>query len=287
MSRELRNRLTFGVLFAALVIGTLTYDLRSGGVRGLAVLAAVIVLLGGREYVRMARSMAPGLALGSILVPALALALSPLAPALGLPAGPWGMVAAGIGLGWIFVDQLFRRAIDGFFPHVGAGLLGIAYLGLPLHALLCLADLTSADGSRRGMGLLLVFVATVKLCDVTAFFGGKAMGRNKMCPSISPGKTWEGFASSFIGSVGGAYLFTWIAVTYLGVTPFAGWWQPAVWGLILGPLGVLGDLAESAMKRAAAVKDSGASMPGFGGVLDIYDALVIAAPVALVLAYVL
>jgi phosphatidate cytidylyltransferase len=287
MSRELRNRLTFGVIFAALVIGTLTFDFRHGGSQGMAVLVTVIISLGAREYVRLARSLAPGLGLAPVLVPALALALAPLAEQVGLPPAPWAVLVAGLGLGWVLIDQLFRRAIDGFFPHIGAALLGILYLGLPLHVLMVLADLPGQDGARRGIALLLVFVATVKLGDVTAFFTGKAFGRNKMCPSISPGKTWEGFAGSFLGSVGGAYLFTWLVGVGLGVAPFAGWWQPAVWGLILGPLGVLGDLAESAMKRAAAVKDSGGSMPGFGGVLDIYDALVIAAPVALLLARVL
>ena len=287
MSRELRNRLIFGVLFASLVVGTLTYDLRQGGARGMMVLVIVITILGAREYVRLARSIAPGLGLLPVLLPALALALAPQAAWFGLPPAPWAVLAAGLGLGWVLIDQLFRRAIDGFFPHIGAGLLGIVYLGLPLNALIVLADLTSADGTRRGIGLLLAFLATVKLGDVSAFFGGKTFGRNKMCPSISPGKTWEGFACSFIGSIGGAYLVTWLASSYLGVPPFTGWWQPAVWGLILGPLGVVGDLAESAMKRAAAVKDSGASMPGFGGILDIFDALVIAAPVALLLAMIL
>jgi phosphatidate cytidylyltransferase len=284
MTTELRNRLTFGVLFAGLVVGAIFWDLSRTSDLGITVLAGVIVLLGAREFVRMGRSVAPDLAYPLVAIPALLVALEPLAPALGLPPGPWAVVALGLGLGVAFLDQLFRRGITGFFPQVGAVVLGIAYLGLPLNALIRLAELTEPDGVRRGIGLLLIFIATVKLGDVTAFFGGKMMGRNKMCPSISPGKTWEGFACSFVGSIGGAYLFTWLASAVFHAPPFAGWWQPLVWGVVLGPLGVLGDLAESAMKRAAAVKDSGRSMPGFGGVLDIYDALVIAAPVAYVLA---
>jgi phosphatidate cytidylyltransferase len=108
-----------------------------------------------------------------------------------------------------------------------------------------------------------------------------------MSPRISPGKTWEGFACSFVGAVGASYLFTWALGAWTGVGPFAGWWQPAVWGLVLGPLGVAGDLAESAMKRDASVKDSGSLMPGFGGWLDVLDALILAAPVAWLLAVLL
>jgi phosphatidate cytidylyltransferase len=279
MSQELRNRLIFGVLFAALVIGAI-------GARvpwGLPLLVGVIVLLGAREFVRLGRSLAPALAYPLVAVPALAVALAAWCPERGGAA----LLALGLAIAAVLIEQMARRGIDGIFPQVGTALFGICYLGLPLHLLGGLGQTAAADGAPRGLGLLLVFVATVKLCDVTAFFGGKALGRNKMCPSISPGKTWEGFACSFIGAVGGAYLFTWLAGLWLGVQPFPLAWQPLVWGLILGPLGVLGDLAESAMKRAAAVKDSGSSMPGFGGVLDIYDALVIAAPVACLLARVL
>lgn len=160
-------------------------------------------------------------------------------------------------------------------------MLGIAYIGIPFLLLQRLAELP------HGTQLLLVFIAAVKLGDVTAFFGGKALGRNKMCPSISPGKTWEGFACSFIGAIGGSYLFAWLPTCWGFEPPFPSWWQAAVWGLVLGPLGVLGDLAESCMKRAARMKDSGASMPGFGGILDILDALIIAAPAAYVLARIL
>ena len=90
-----------------------------------------------------------------------------------------------------------------------------------------------------------------------------------------------------VGSVGGTYLFTFILSTLYVHQPFASWWQPAVWALVLGPIGVAGDLAESCMKRDAAVKDSGAAVPGFGGFLDILDALILTAPAAYLLALVL
>ena len=139
----------------------------------------------------------------------------------------------------------------------------------------------------RGTQLVLLFLATVKMGDIGAYFGGRTFGKHKMSPRISPGKTWEGFAFSFVGAIGGAYLFTWGLTATCAHAPFDGWWQPLVWALVLGPLGVAGDLAESAMKRDAAVKDSSNVVPGFGGFLDILDAVILAAPVAYLLALVL
>ena len=99
-------------------------------------------------------------------------------------------------------------------------------------------------------------------------------------------KAWRATTDRPLRLVGGAYLFAWALAAVCDRPPFNGWWQPAMWGLVLGPLGVVGDLAESCMKREVAVKDSGTSMPGFGGILDILDALILAAPVAYVLALV-
>ncbi len=176
-----------------------------------------------------------------------------------------------------------RLGAERFFANVGAAVLGIAYLGVAFSLLMHLALLGRDGQPGRGTQLVLVFLATVKLGDVCAYFGGRAFGRRKLAPRISPGKTWEGFAASFVGAIGGAYLMCAILAAACAQPPFAGWWQPAVWGLVLGPLGVAGDLAESCMKRDAAVKDSGAAVPGFGGILDILDALILAAPVAYLL----
>ena len=140
---------------------------------------------------------------------------------------------------------------------------------------------------NRGHILLLLLVATVKMGDIAAFAGGKTFGKHKMAPRISPGKTWEGFASAMVGSIGGAYLFLYLATLCGAQNPFDAWWQPLVWGAILGPLGVFGDLWESGIKRDLAVKDSSNIIPGFGGILDILDAILIAGPVAFFLALVL
>ena len=286
MSTELRNRIIFGVLLASLVVAAVAMDVSLQAHYGTAAMALIGVLIGTREYVRLARSHAPEASVVPVIVANVLLVSLPTVELLGGPLsdlarGDGATAIIGLALGWALLEQIFRRGPDGIFAHVGVVLFGIAYLGIPFLLLQRMAAFPA------GGSLLLVFIGAVKCGDIAAFFGGKTFGRNKMCPSISPGKTWEGFASSFIGAVGGSYLFMWLPTTW-GATPaFTGWWQPAVWGLVLGPLGVLGDLAESCMKRAAGSKDSGTSMPGFGGMLDVLDALIIAAPAAYLLARVL
>ncbi len=286
MTTELRKRLVFGVLFAALVVAAVVVTGRDGSHPGIVALGILAAVVGSWEYVRLARTMAPDLRLAPVLVTNLMLIALPSAHLLGgqvgaFAAGDGASVIIGLGLGWGLLEQIFRRGPEGIFAHVGAVLLGVAYIGIPF---LLLQRLAALD---HGTQLLLAFIAAVKLGDVTAFFGGKTFGRNKMCPLISPGKTWEGFACSFIGSIGGSYLFAWLPSCWGLPTAFSGWWQPAAWGLVLGPLGVLGDLAESCMKRSAGRKDSGTAMPGFGGILDVLDALIIAAPAAYLLGLIL
>jgi phosphatidate cytidylyltransferase len=118
---------------------------------------------------------------------------------------------------------------------------------------------------------LTIFVP--KVGDVGAYFTGRAIGKHKMTPYLSPKKTWEGFCGGMLASVGIAFL-------------------PALWldrhpplfaigfGLTVGIAGVLGDLAESLLKRDAGTKDAAKSIPGFGGVLDVIDSVLFAAPVA-------
>jgi phosphatidate cytidylyltransferase len=109
--------------------------------------------------------------------------------------------------------------------------------------------------------------------DTAAYFAGHSFGRHKMFERISPKKTWEGFAGGVAGSVVGALAVRWLlAPQALGIG------AAAVVGLGAAVLGPLGDLAESMVKRAAGVKDSGNTIPGHGGLLDRIDALLFVAP---------
>ncbi len=126
-----------------------------------------------------------------------------------------------------------------------------------------------------GPWYLLLFILATKLSDTGAYVVGSLVGRHKMVPSISPGKTWEGFAGALIFSIAAACLLFHFApghfrgMTMLNITTL---------GLLLGLGAVLGDLIESKLKRDADVKDSGQSLPGIGGVLDLLDSLLFNAP---------
>lgn len=127
---------------------------------------------------------------------------------------------------------------------------------------------------------MLAFSATIfvpKLGDVGAYFTGSLIGKHKMTPTLSPKKTWEGFAGGLAVSV-----LTAIVINSLGREPLFknGVVEAIAFGIVVGIAGVLGDLFESMLKRDAQAKDAAQSLPGFGGVLDVVDSVLFAAPVA-------
>lgn len=144
--------------------------------------------------------------------------------------------------------------------------------------------------ARLGLVALLSLILIVKLSDIGQYTAGRLYGARKLAPRISPGKTWEGVLGGMLLAVLGGFASTWLARTALGtgpgVTPrFAaddalGIWAAFLYPLALAAAGILGDLAESILKRDAGVKDSSNWLPGFGGVLDILDSLLAAAPLA-------
>lgn len=299
MNAELRNRLLFGAVLILIVGAAVACDVSAGSRWGILALGLAAVLLGAREFTRLARVHAARVRLAPMVLVSLALVaeahlhpggvLHGLLPELAgrLAAQPLVPLLLGAGLLWTTLSQMASRApIERFSANVGGTLFGMIYLGLCFNQIERLAILSTPEDPARGLQLLACFLVAVKCGDIAAFFGGKALGRHKMCPAISPGKTWEGFACSFAGSIGGTLALSALFAA-LGPAPFAAWWQPVVWGLVLGPLGAAGDLAESCLKREAAMKDSGRGAPGFGGYLDLLDAVILAAPVAYLLALVL
>lgn len=122
--------------------------------------------------------------------------------------------------------------------------------------------------------LLLGFMATVWISDTAAYFTGRAWGKHKLAPRISPGKTWEGVAGALVAIAFYAVAWSYIA----GVTAHGVFLVPLLLVLVL--MGIIGDLFESLMKRHAGVKDSGTILPGHGGILDRIDALTSTLPIA-------
>ncbi len=290
MQAELRNRLIAGPLLGAATIAALVVDMAFNTSWGALAVALVIAITATPEFVVLARGSAgrpvrAPLFTANLLLPLIAVPDIHRALLERLPAEPVALVL-GTCLVWAALLQT-TRGIEGFIHSLGGTVLGMLYIGLSMHLLVALGAHDTPLNPVRGTQLLLTALAVCKLGDVAAFFGGRACGRHKMAPSISPGKTWEGFVFSLVGSVAAAYLTVYLVsgpwMRY-PVAPFAGYWQPLLFGLVVGPAGVMGDLVESCLKRSSAVKDSGSIVPGFGGFLDVYDAILLSVPVACLLA---
>ena len=150
-------------------------------------------------------------------------------------------------------------------------LLGPVYVGFFLGHGLAIRDLPGGDGDL-GRAWLLFTLLVVFACDTGAFAVGRLAGRRRMAPRISPNKTWEGAAGGFAASVGAALL---VGLAFDLAVPL---WQQALIGAVASVAAQAGDLFESALKRAAKVKDSGSIMPGHGGILDRMDSILFALP---------
>nr|WP_029335156.1 phosphatidate cytidylyltransferase [Komagataeibacter europaeus] len=133
--------------------------------------------------------------------------------------------------------------------------------------------------SEPGAGVVLFLVACVALSDTGAYMTGRLFGGPKLAPRISPAKTWSGSIGGLGCAVLGGML---IAALLPGALPGA-LWRGAVFGALVAIAAQAGDLAESALKRARGVKDSGTILPGHGGLLDRFDGLLVAAPMAALL----
>ncbi len=165
-----------------------------------------------------------------------------------------------------------RQVVEGVVAAAGGALLAFAYLGLMLGFILALRREHSA---WVVLGLLLV----TKACDIGAYFTGRAIGRHRLIPWLSPGKTWEGLIGGVAAS---AALGSGLAVLTEGGRGgvWLTWAEGAAIGACLGLVGQAGDLTASLLKRDAGLKDSSRALPGFGGVLDVIDSPLLAAPAA-------
>jgi phosphatidate cytidylyltransferase len=276
----LKYRLLFGslmalfflavVLFGGWLDGSVTFSkLDDKDVQGtlLCILVAVMVIPGQVELSRLASSnnlkVFPVIAsIGSVMFstswywPQL-FNISPLAY--------WGFICVFYLAALLFYQHL-RHGNSGVFANCGANCFATLYLGVL--GGFCL-------GLRIDFGLwpFLMFVCVVKCSDIGAYAIGRLFGKHKFSPKISPGKTWEGLAGAML-------LAMIVSICFAMVSDIMNWIAAAIFGICFAFIGQMGDLAESMIKRDAEQKDSGDNVPGFGGVLDIVDSPLAAAPFA-------
>lgn len=200
-------------------------------------------------------------------------------PGLPIPSIFWYVTA---GLWMVLVPWLLKRGVGawGSVPRVLRLWGGVIALGL--------AWIAMAQARMVGINFLLSLLALVWVADIAAYFGGKAFGRRKLAPSVSPGKSWEGAVTGWLGVLG-------LAIAWIGLDVRVPMDSPSFYTLLythhpwacwfvfscLSMASVLGDLMESLVKRSAGFKDSSNLLPGHGGILDRVDALLPVLPLAM------
>ncbi|MDE2642563.1 MAG: CDP-archaeol synthase [Verrucomicrobiota bacterium] len=173
--------------------------------------------------------------------------------------------------------RVFAHPAAPSFSMVGHTMLGVLYVSWLLGFLLKIYFFAAPDDAGFDAGYcLLFFILATKCSDIGAYSLGSLIGRHKMIPSVSPGKTWEGFVGAILLSTAAAMVMAhyWGAARLGGMTLG----HAAALGPLLAVGAVIGDLVESVFKRDSGVKDSGSFFPGIGGILDLLDSLLFNAP---------
>ncbi|MFA6234580.1 MAG: phosphatidate cytidylyltransferase [Bacteroidota bacterium] len=191
----------------------------------------------------------------------------------------------------VLLIELFR-GLPSPLLNIGVTVMGTLYIGLFLGCAVGIreiftvlefhvgpvfgtADLTPVQLTQLdswGSFTVIAMLVTIWMCDTAAYFGGRAMGRHKLFPRVSPNKTWEGAIWGFAAALGTMAAAKYTVLEYLSLP------EALVIGAIVGLLGQIGDLVESLLKRDAGVKDSSALLPGHGGVFDRFDSFIFVSP---------
>jgi len=174
----------------------------------------------------------------------------------------------------LFISQCFRFQNDftKMLTGIGVTLIGVLYLAY-LGGFLIATRVGFENVPGLSTKLLLFFFIVIFGSDSGAYFAGKALGKHKLAPKISPGKTWEGFVGGILAAAAMGALCTW---AFFSELPYQ---FSMVLAAVMAVVGVLGDLTESAIKRGAGAKDAATILPGHGGLLDRLDSLLFNAPI--------
>lgn len=292
----LRWRLLLGTVIIAAVVGLCWLD-HVAPIPGVVLLplAVLITVLATGELLALAaaegiRPPAWVAYWGNLLVllggwvPAVAWRLTPGMPSGGSVIAPGGLAACREGILLALAAGMIMAAVGQMRRYRGPGSVTVNLAGSML-AMVYVGLLLSFVVQLRlafGIGALASLVIVTKMGDTGAYTVGRLVGRHKMAPVLSPGKTWEGAAGGLAFACGASCAtFGWLVPALAPNGAGAGpWWGWVLFGLLVGTAGMLGDLAESMVKRDAGRKESSRWMPGFGGVLDIFDSILLGAPVA-------
>lgn len=266
-------RLILGVPLFFLMVGFIWFDGRFGSAWAITLFQAVFCSWGVGEYYRLARVQGhkPFTILGIAgcfllyIVQQLTAIYPPTAGVLGYD---WMLFAVFLVL--VLLYQPVFRGTEKALGNIAVTVFGIGYFWVLLSFLGRMRYLEIRHGwEYDGLEFIIVFFCGSKICDIAGLLVGKKFGKNKLWPSISPKKSWEGFIGGMLASVG------LIAIIILFHPDSAmaqiGWLKALPLGIILACLGLMGDLVESSMKREAQLKDAGSSLPGYGGVMDMLD----------------
>lgn len=278
----LKYRLLFGTLMTVLLVGLVLFDSWLDGsltastadnkpVQATLLMGvlAIVLSLGGIELSRLAASK--GLA---VLNPSAGIGLALLATTwywpqlVQVPQNACFLLAVTVVLAAMLLQQHFQHGNGGALSNCGISCFSMLYLGLLGSFILGIR----IDG---GPWMFLMFILAVKCSDIGAYTFGKLFGKHKLSPRVSPKKTWEGLAGAIVAAAI-------VSIAFAGVFGIIRIWLAPIFGACMAVVGQLSDLAESMLKRDAQLKDSSNRVPGFGGILDVVDSLLFAAPTAYV-----
>ena len=274
----LKQRVITALVLLALLLPAL-FHTRPEALAGLTL---ILIAAGAWEWGRLNHlAFAPALGLSSVC-----LALCLFSWAQGWPWEPSRLLWLSVGGTWVLMGvALLRLGVQGW-PRVARPLRLVGGV-----AALWMTWLAVFQAKVMGVNFLLSLLALVWMADIAAYFAGRAFGRRKLAPSISPGKTWEGAVGGLIGVVLLSLVWTWADQRYDmdSLSLYSRLQAKGTPLLLLGAaflaaMSVVGDLVESLVKRSAGFKDSSQLLPGHGGVLDRVDALLPALPLGMMLA---
>ncbi len=265
MSQSFKANLALRTATAFLVLPALSYGIFRGPVWLWEALTGLCALIGLYEFgiLLEARGLRPFKVTG-LLIGTLAF-FEVNHPGL-WPVSLWPAAALAI------LAAMLRRAGDlaATVPAAAGTLFGALWVGALMGTVAALRHLPSPE---QGAWRVLLLLFIVMVGDSLAYFVGHAIGRHRLAPNLSPGKTVEGAAGGLLGGVLGALIVRLLGFAALSLDEVLGL------GVVVAAVGIAGDLAESLFKRWAGVKDSGSVIPGHGGMLDRADSLLFAAPV--------